>query len=66
MPLLSAGLHVPPVSGLPPNKVNKSTAGLVSHKVMAPFVPALGAGFIVTVTVALCGVQGGVPFTVYV
>ena len=66
VPLVSAGLHTPPVSGLLPNKVNKSTLGLSSHKVRAPLLPALGFGLIVTVTVVLCAIQGGVPFTVYV
>jgi len=64
VPLAKAGLQVPPVSGLFPNKVNKSILGLVVHKVILPLVPALGIGLMVTVTVVLCGVQGAVPFTV--
>ena len=59
-------LQVPPASGVPPNELINPTEALLLHTVSVPFVPAFGAAFSVTVTVAVEFAQGATPATVYV
>ncbi len=66
VPLASEGLHIPPVSGVPPRIANRSTGEPLPQNVTEPLVPALGGGVIVTITVAVASLQGGVPVVVYV
>ena len=40
VPLVSVGDHVPPISGVPPKLLNKSTAVSVLQKLIDPSVPA--------------------------
>jgi hypothetical protein len=49
---------------VPPKDVTNPTEASVLHTVNVPFVPAFGAAFSVTVTVAVAFVQGAVPVTV--
>jgi hypothetical protein len=49
---------------VPPSEPIKATAASLLHTVNVPFVPAFGAAFSVTVTVAVAFVQGAVPVTV--
>jgi hypothetical protein len=64
VPLASTGDHVPPVWGVPPRYVNKSTEGLVLHKFAVPLVPVIGCGFRAIVTLAVALGQGAIPVTV--
>jgi hypothetical protein len=58
-------VHVPPASS-PVNKLYKSIAVvLLSQTVVALPVPAVGAGFTVTVTSSVSFGHGAVPVTVY-
>jgi len=57
---------VPPAAGAPPSELIKATAAPLLHTVNVPFVPAFGAAFSVTVTVAVAFTQGATPVTVYV
>jgi hypothetical protein len=57
-------LHAPPACGVPPSDPIKATAASLLQTVNVPFVPAFGAVFSVTVTVAVAFVQGAVPVTV--
>jgi len=57
---------VPPAPGAPPRELINVTAAPLLHTVNVPFVPAFGAAFSVTVTVAVAFTHGAVPVTVYV
>ena len=41
VPLVSCGDHVPPTSGFPPKRSNKSMIGELLHSSIVPSVPAL-------------------------
>ncbi len=56
-------VHDPPVFGVPPKWVNRSSFGLVLHKVTEPLLPAFAAGTTVTVTFAVASTHGEVPVT---
>jgi hypothetical protein len=57
-------VHDPPLCGVPPSLVKRSNAGALLHTVNVPFVPAFGAAFTVTVTVAWSFTHGAEPATV--
>ena len=57
-------LQVPPASGVPPKLLINPTDALLLHTVSVPLVPAVGAAFSVTVTVAVAFAQGTTPVTV--
>ncbi len=65
-PLSSIGDQVPPGSGVPPKLSNKSTMELLVHKSIEPFVPAIGCGDTVTVTVDDCSEHVLIELIVYV
>ena len=48
-PSAEGPVHVPPASGVPPRKSNRSADASAVQNVAVPFVPASGAGFTVTV-----------------
>jgi hypothetical protein len=49
---------------VPPREPIKATAASLLHTVNVPFIPAFGAVFSVTVTVAVAFAHGAVPVTV--
>ena len=53
----------PPGAGVPPNKGNRLNCASVEHRVTVVLVPAFGALFTATVTVAEAFAQGGTPTT---
>jgi hypothetical protein len=53
VPLARAGDQVPPVWGVPPKSVNKSTEALLEHNVIVPSFPAFGKGLTTMVIVVV-------------
>jgi len=66
MPAPLGSVHVPPGSGVPPNRLTSNEAGAVLQSATFELTPASGSWFSVTVTVAVLFGQGATPATVYV
>ncbi len=65
VPLASAGLQVPPTSGVPPRLLKRSMGEPLLQKAIAPSVPAFGSRTIDTITVEAAVHDVG-PVIVYV
>ena len=63
-PVEFVATHVPPTSGVPPYKGNRSMEARSAQTVAVPFDPASGPWFTVAVTVAVALVHGATPVTV--
>jgi hypothetical protein len=57
-------VQVPPEAGLPPSDPKRLNEGAFEQRVTEALVPAFGAAFTATVTVAVALAQGGTPATV--